>query len=100
MVLNPEKIVDLLYEKLNLENKEIMMEAINKPSRTATMKSAKHIDEKNIDFILKRWKEKVTDKEEKDVFEILKVFDIDVYKYGSFLPDASFLSFPEDIKKK
>jgi hypothetical protein len=100
MVLNPEKIVDLLYNRLNLEDKEIMMNAINRPSRTATMESAKHIDEKNIDFILKRWEEKVSDKEEEEAFEILKVFEIDIYKYGSFLPDSSFLNFPGDIKKE
>lgn len=100
MVLNPEKIVDLLYSKLNLEDKQIMLESINKPSRTATMKSAKHIDEKNINFILKRWKEKVTDKEEKEVFEILRVFDIDIYKFGSFFPDSLFLNFPKNFNKK
>jgi hypothetical protein len=100
MVLNPEKIVGLICNKLNLEDEEVMLESINKPSRTATMKSAKHIDEKNIGFILKRWKEKVSDKEEKEVFEILKVFEIDIYKYGGFIPNSSFLNFPEDIKRK
>lgn len=100
MFLNPRKVVDLLYNKLNLEDKKLMIESINKPSRSATMESAKNIDERNMDFILKRWKEKVSDKDEKDIFDILEVFDIEVYKYGSFMPDVSFFNFPEDIKRK
>jgi hypothetical protein len=42
--------------------------------------------EENNRWVVEKWREKVTEGEERRVMEILKQFDLDVYQFGNTLP--------------
>jgi len=98
MVLNPYKTIDLLYEKLNLEDKGRLTSKIKKPSKTtdsSTKETKNNIKRWNPEFLISKWRKKITKREEADLFEILKMFSIDAYKEGSNMPTKNLLNFLE-----
>lgn len=98
LVINPQPVIDYLAETLELSNPEKMLQQICRPSSTVYQS-----DEKTKDFFAKsskqqehfwlisKWKERITEKQEKLAFDILKKFEIDVYNYGELLPSYNYL---------
>lgn len=99
LVMSPKKVVGLMCDKFDLEDKDRMLKMVSQPSRTAVMQSAKEIEGGNKDFIIKRWKKKISNEEEKEIFEILTKFGIDAYEFGSSVPNESLINFPYHISK-
>ena len=102
-ILYPEKTIELLTKKCNLENKEEMLSLISKPSRSssssffsASPSSTKKVQEmikyEKREDLITRWRSQVTLEEEKELMSILERFNIDIYKTGSYLPSNTFLS--------
>jgi hypothetical protein len=75
-----------------------MLEALNAPaaniamSKKDTLNILQDSDEKRRKSnLVTKWKTKVTDQEEREAFNILDLFGIDMYRYGSFIPDSRYL---------
>ncbi|MCF8011590.1 MAG: sulfotransferase [Clostridiales bacterium] len=97
LVMNPYKVIDMLSEKLNLEKKKRMYKKIQTPSSTThfsstkTKKVMKHKYDR--DYLIRKWKDEINNEEEKEIFKILKKFNIDIYKYNQLMPSAKYLNF-------
>jgi len=96
LVLKPEKIINLLSERLDLPNIRKMLEEINVPSKvtnSSTKETSKKIKEKDSIFLIKKWKKEITDKKEKELFEILQRFNIQAYHFKQFIAKDKLLNF-------
>ncbi|MGM0370215.1 MAG: sulfotransferase [Bacillota bacterium] len=102
LLLNPAKVINYLRDKLQLEDLDKMLAQVNVPSSTV-----KYSDDKTKDnfksstydkeFLLKKWKKGVSEKEEKEIFEIINHFGINIYKVDSFMPEEKYL-LPANFK--
>lgn len=103
MVMDPTPIVDALCNNLDLPNPEGMMDRLTSPSYSskwsdeATNKvlnslktGGKAGDNHKSWLIYDKWKEKVSDEEEKQLMEILEVFELDTYSIGSAMPHERY----------
>jgi len=94
MVLNTRKVFDFLSEKLGLECKERLYDSIKKPSKVTDSSSKETINriiqgDKN--YLVNKWKERVDDEKEKQLFRIIDRFGIDIYNFGCSLPRGNYL---------
>ena len=97
LTLNPEPVVDLLCEVLDLEDPARVKANLAKPSgsthksdaetQKALKSGAAQADKR---FLIEKWRKKVDPAEEARLMEILEVFDIDAYQAGSFLPHQRY----------
>lgn len=86
MVIEEEKSLNKLYQELELEDLDKLYEQVGRPSRTTADKEAKkNIDKNNKEFLIKKWKSKISESEENKVFDILDKFGIDVYQQSQFV---------------
>lgn len=96
MILNTEQIIDLLYRKLNLEDKNKLLSRAKTPSRTSdssTKQTRRKIEAGNANYLLSKWKREVTEEQEGELLEILEKFRINVYQPGRLLPHENLLHF-------
>jgi hypothetical protein len=75
-----------------------MLKQLLKPSGSTGMSDQttirfleKRTDASKNNWLIEKWKSKVTDSEEKKLMEIVGLFNMDMYTYGSFLPKERFL---------
>lgn len=96
LVIQPDPVVKRLTDTLQLENPEIIRRHLASSSRTTkkstkenqrTLEKLKSQDDRSL--IIKKWKKKISDDEEKHLMEILSVFGIDLYKSGEILPNRA-----------
>lgn len=93
LVLQPERVVKYLAEKLSLPDKERMVELLGRASgvkRKSNEETKQLLDEGSSESkrqrLVSKWKDKVSDDEEYDAMRILEVFGIDAYRFGNFTP--------------
>ncbi|MGM0410531.1 MAG: sulfotransferase domain-containing protein [Bacillota bacterium] len=96
LLMNSSRVISFLSEKLNLNDKEALLQQLKKPSSTV-----KYSDEKtknnlnnntyNKEYLLKKWKNTISNKTEKKLFDIIDLFDIDIYEMNNFMPKNKFL---------
>ncbi|MGM0369643.1 MAG: sulfotransferase domain-containing protein [Bacillota bacterium] len=86
LVMNQKQVLDKLYFDLELDNWNKLCEQASIPSKTTSdNRKTEFFNRNNRDYLIKKWKNKVSDKEEEKVFSILNEFDIDIYQRNSFL---------------
>ncbi len=93
LVLQPELVIEYLADKLLLPDKKRMLGLLERPS-SVTRKSDEETkrlldgrsNESRCQRLVSKWKDKVSDEEERDAMQILDTFGIDAYSSGSFLP--------------
>ncbi|WNJ19754.1 sulfotransferase domain-containing protein [Pontibacter sp. G13] len=99
LTLNPAPIIDLLCDVLELDDPEKVKANLNKPSGSThksdkatqeRLKAAKKTGDDDRTWMVEKWRKKVNEEEEAHLMEILKVFDIDAYEAGSFLPNQKY----------
>jgi len=93
LTLDPDPVVDLLCDVLDLEDPARVKANLAKPSgsthksdketQKALKSGAAHQDKR---FLIEKWRKKVNEAEESRLMEVLEVFEIDAYKAGSFVP--------------
>ncbi|MFW6015827.1 MAG: sulfotransferase domain-containing protein [bacterium] len=98
MVLNTDKVIQLLSNKLQLDNRDRMFRQAKIPSTTV-----RHSDEntrikfENGDYgqryLIEKWKKEIDINQEKKIFEIIDKFNIDMYNYGNVLPKDNYFNF-------
>lgn len=98
MVLKPDKILNMLSERLNLKvfNKEI----IYKPSMNIYKNDFETLNalsdsnlEKSKEFLIKKWEKRIGPEQKEMAFKILKKFEIDAYNINGYLPHNRYLNF-------
>ncbi|MCS3827493.1 hypothetical protein GGP85_002963 [Salinibacter ruber] len=94
LVMNPEVVLEKLAAKLRLERLDRMMEHVSTPSAvtdTTTHETKERIREGDRGYLVRKWKQQVTEEQENDLFSILDAFDVDAYRPGRFLAQGRFL---------
>ena len=89
MTLEPEKMVRVMSRHWDLPDVDAMMRQVRLPSRTVTASTVAKISDP--DYLLKRWRSKINEEEERRVMRIPAAMDIDIYETGSFMPAAKVL---------
>ena len=96
MVARTDTMIDLLWESLDLPSRELMAAHANLPSRVTdslSRKTRKRIKSGVSHFLIRKWKQDISFKEGKRLFEICDCFDIDAYPKGRLFADERFLHF-------
>ena len=87
-----EYVVNILVKKLELDNPERMIKNFKKPSFTANFygKDKNYFNSNNIKnkhFSISSWREKISYAKEKELMEVLDIFELNHYKTGYDLPN-------------
>lgn len=100
LLLNSEMMCQALAHSLDLPSVPAMMGAVNRPAANIAMsgKETHHIlgeaDEgRRRQAMVKKWKGRITEADEKLCFEVLDTFGIDAYRFGRFVADERYLHF-------
>lgn len=89
-VVDPAPVVNYLCAKLELDRPDLIYKQLNVPSPVVresddeTRLLLNNSD--NRSALIEKWKKKISDDDEKKLMNMLKIFEIDAYTYGSFLP--------------
>jgi hypothetical protein len=91
LVVDPVPIVDRLMTGCQLNERNAMIARLPYPSETTWQSddiTKEKFNKKSVPntWFIEKWRDKVDDKEEKQAMDILLSFDIEAYRYGSFLP--------------
>ncbi|MFW6001267.1 MAG: sulfotransferase domain-containing protein [Halanaerobium sp.] len=96
LLINPLKVIDYLMNCLNLTNRKKLLKKLEVPSSTVNYSDHKTKDkfavqEYDPEYLLTKWKNQITEEEEKEIFEILNRLGIEIYKFDEFMPISKFL---------
>lgn len=92
LVLDPEPVINVISRQLELNDTQRMLEKISAPSGSvnqsnkATNEALASKTLKGNPWLIEKWRTAVDVDEEKKLMSLLEIFDIDVYKFGSFVP--------------
>lgn len=100
VVLNSGKCCQYLHDSLDLDDLEIMFNAVDEPAMNIAMSNQETIDTLKIEDsqrrkrnIVKKWEGKVSDEEQEAAFAIFSLFGVDAYEYDSYLANPRHLHF-------
>ena len=99
MVMEPTLVIDALIDRFSFEKPELMYERVNKASNSTAKSNQESqailMDEtkrrENKRWLVEKWAAKVSEEQIAKTFEILKVFEVDFYEKGNFMPKSSYL---------
>lgn len=96
LLINTKKVVNFLYDELNLNNKEKILKKIDTPSSTVNYSDDKTKtkfanDEYDPEYLLTKWQKDVSKQEERSIFEIINRLGIEIYKFDEIMPLSKFL---------
>jgi len=101
LVLNTEKLVELMIKELDLKQNDYdrMTQMVTKKAKSPMthekteefLKTASKEDDRS--YLIKKWEDEVTEKQEDDIFDILEKFELNIYEKGKFLPTSEHLHF-------
>lgn len=96
LTVNPEPILKKVIKRLQLEKPERIYNQLEVPSAVSvqsdndTMELMLNPEENRLQLI-KRWEEKIPVLDRKKLFEIIDLFDIDIYPRDGFYPRQKYL---------
>ncbi len=98
-VLFPFRTIDLLVNKLNLSDADLLRKRFYKPSKNMDsgtnafnkLENLNSIEE--FKFMIERWRKKVSTDDEKRAMKILEKFELDVYMFGELAPSPKYCNF-------
>lgn len=96
LVLRPKEVIELLCEKLELEDKQAMLSKITVPSKTTDSSTAAtrlRITKQDSGFLVNKWRQEVTEEQEKSAFHLLDRFGINPYERNGGMPNSRLLNF-------
>ena len=93
LVLDPHPVLDLLARRLELPEPERMARRLGVPSastyksdeRTRTVLAGRGQEEKSR-WLVEKWRQRVTEEEERRAMDILEMFKVEAYRFGMSLP--------------
>lgn len=101
LVLNTEDLVKLMIEELDLKGSDYdrMTQMVTKQAKSPMThkKTEKFLKETSIEddrsYLVKKWEDEISEKEENEIFNVIKKFDIDIYEKGKYLPSSKYLHY-------
>lgn len=94
LVSDPEPVIERLADGLNLPEPQAIMNKLSTPSRTTSKSSAdtrKMVVGDDRKRLISKWRDRVSEAEERLAFEIVEAFGIDAYRFGRDMPDERYL---------
>jgi len=96
LVLEPEKTLSFLLEKLKLKYTKAIQKSMSKASGSSVQsdeetQKALQDHKNNKFFLVEKWKDKILPEEENRIMNIVKAFGIDIYEEGNVLPNKKYL---------
>jgi hypothetical protein len=102
LVLNPAKSCNLLSRHFNLPDLKKMLADIDAPSTNIKMSGKDTLqlmeDQNRVrrqQGLVRKWRNKVSAAQEARTYEIMAMFDMDVYTRGSFVANSTYLHFDD-----
>jgi hypothetical protein len=93
LVLNGEDTVQRLYNFLDLEDYNLAIKQLSRPSRTTVdAKTKNKIKEDKKDYLIKKWENQISEEEREKAFCIINKFGLDVYDKESYFIDYNYLN--------
>lgn len=89
MVLEQDKTVNFLSDKLEIGDKTAMKKVYRKPSKTSSKKVESKIYDK--EYLLKRWKKEVNESTINEIRKILNIFEVEEYSTSDFMPSQRLM---------
>jgi hypothetical protein len=106
LLLNSDKTCRTMAEKLQLDEPLKMIKALNKPSTNIAMSKKDTLsilqdsnEQRRKEKLVTKWKNKITENEEKAAFHILEIFGMETYKFNSYIPDKRYLHHMDTMSK-
>jgi hypothetical protein len=97
LTIDPEAVLSSIYHQLELSDISKISENLLKASDSSNLSDQKTQDvlstssgEERQKYLVEKWKDKIDEKQEEKLMNILKVFDIDIYEAGSCLPKSEY----------
>jgi len=98
LVSSPDYVVNMLSKSLQLDDVDAMLDSLNKPSKSSKLKSnigkTKKLCKQDKIDLLGKWKDKVSESEERSAMDILFELGIGLYKFGEFYPSMDSFEQP------
>lgn len=98
LISNTEASVEYLAGNLGLEGQRAMIDRVAEPSRSCKRESTPErrqlIRAHNREQLINSWRSQIDSEQQRACFRILDRFEIDLYQYGSSMPDHTRLGRP------
>lgn len=94
LVSDPEPVINRLAGGLNLPEPKLIMNKLSIPSRTtwkSTADTRKMVASDDRKRLISKWRDRVSEAEECQAFEIVEAFGIDAYCFGRDMPAECYL---------
>ncbi|MFW5790250.1 MAG: sulfotransferase domain-containing protein [Bacillota bacterium] len=96
LLINPDQVITYLSQQLDLIHKDKLLQSLEIPSSTtrySDKKTRKKFDEHqyNQEYLLKKWRKKISAEETEKLMSIVEFFDINIYNSKSFMPQDKYL---------
>jgi len=99
LVVDPQSVIDVLAARLDLHDPDAMARAVFRASNSTAKSGADSRSvlqdperlRENRQWLIERWKKKVSAQQEEAAYGMLERFGIDFYERGSFMPAAKHL---------
>lgn len=89
MVLEPERVLRHLAERLDFPHLAPMLEQVGRPSRSVTPETAGRVDDPS--YLLDRWRDRVSTTQERELLRIPEAFDLCMYRVESRTASGRYL---------
>lgn len=92
LVLDPDPVIEYLAARLDLPRPDRMRmrlltpSGVRRKSNVETQAFLRRGDAGERSWLVEKWRERVDERQERHVMEILDRFELDVYRYGEVLP--------------
>jgi hypothetical protein len=93
------RTVDLLADRLSLRNKGRSKRRSFSPSGSSSQSDSEFQErfgekvDRDSEWFISRWKNKIDDRREMQLFRIIDAFEIDIYTFGHTYPSTPYLNF-------
>lgn len=105
LLLNSGKTCRTLADRLGLPSVDTMIAAVETPaanikmSKQDTLRILQGGDEQNRKrALVAKWKDRISDADERSCFEILELFGLDAYRYNQFVAHERYLHHADTVK--
>lgn len=104
ILLNPVNVCKIMLEKLEFERLDLMLRAIDQPAVNINMSGKQTSDiledddaERRHFKLVTKWKNNITDEEIHMCFELLNLFGLDAYSFGSYIANKKYVLHPDTL---
>ncbi|MAM69586.1 MAG: hypothetical protein CMP91_00390 [Gammaproteobacteria bacterium] len=94
LICESSSVISDLSDKYKLNNIYAMKKKLDHPSKSmknlSNSKTIEMVRKKNSEFLSSNWKSHISNKKESELMDILKIFEIDLYVAGKYMPAIKY----------